>query len=139
MSYFNRIYLIGRMVKDPELKNTKDGGKFAIFRLAADEPSKKGQDKKTIFIDVSMGEPNATNVSKYCHKGDEVLVEGSLAQRKYTDKGGKECTATGIRGFNIQFLTHKAVNPDGAPKESAGQGNQGAKENIDASDDSLPF
>lgn len=138
MSYFNRVYLIGRFVKDPELKSGKEGSKFVVFRLAANEPAKKGEEKKTIFVDVTMSEPNATNVSKYCHKGDEVLVEGTLAQRKFAAKDGTEHIKTGIRGYNIQFLTHKAINNDGEPKESVGKGDQSPKENIDITDD-IPF
>ena len=120
MSYFNRVYVIGRFTKDPELKVMKDGSKFATFTLAINELIHGNrEEKKAIFLECTMNGVNGENVAKYCKKGDEILVEGSLAQRSYQDKNGVNHVATGIRGYNCQFLTKKQ-KPDavGASKDS---------------------
>ncbi len=138
MSYFNRVYVIGRFVKDPELKVMKDGSKFATFTLAMNEPVHGNtEDKKAIFLECTMNGVNGENVTKYCKKGDEILIEGSIAQRKYQDKNGVTHTVTGIRGYNCQFLTKKQKpDVDGAAQDS--KGNKTAQEEPEPQDD-LPF
>ncbi len=138
MSYFNRVYVIGRFVKDPELKVMKDGSKFATFTLAMNEPPHaNAAEGKAIFLDCTMNGVNGENVTKYCKKGDEILVEGSIAQRKYQDKNGVTHTVTGIRGYNCQFLTKKSKpDVDGAAQDS--KGNKTAQEEPEPLDD-LPF
>ena len=91
----NRIVLMGRMTRDPELRRTNSGAAVTSFTLAVDRDF-KGQngEKETDFIDVTCWRNTAEFVSKYFTKGRMAVVEGRLQIRDWTDKdGGKRRTA----------------------------------------------
>lgn len=139
MSYFNRAYIIGRFTKDLELRTSKDGNKFVSFTLAVNQLPKKGEkESKAIFIDCTLDGIHAENAAKYCHKGDEILLEGVLSQRKYIDKKGIDRTVTGIHGYNCTFLKKKQ-DSNGADKAGNQPKSQGTEEEPDITDDDIPF
>ena len=92
----NRIILMGRLTRDPELRHTQSGTPVASFSLAVERDFKDKQtgEKVTDFIDIVAWRSTAEFVSKYFTKGRMAVVEGRLQIRDWTDKdGGKRRSA----------------------------------------------
>ncbi len=104
----NRICLIGRLTRDPELRYTSSGKAVANFTLAVDRGF-KGQDgnKEVDFIDAVIWEKQAENVSQYLKKGSLCAVEGRLQIRSYEDQKGNKRKAAEVVASSVQFLDSK--------------------------------
>ena len=100
----NKIILMGRLTRDPELRRTQSGTAVTSFSLAVDRDFKaQSGEKETDFIDVVAWRNTAEFVSKYFTKGRMAVVEGRLQIRDWTDKdGGKRRTAEVI-AENVYF------------------------------------
>lgn len=105
----NKVVLIGRVGKDPEIRTSSDGKKIASFSLATSETykDKSGQkQEKTEWTNVSvLNSGLAELVDRYVSKGSRIYVEGSLQTRKWTDKSGNEryTTEVVLRGYNCNL------------------------------------
>lgn len=86
----NSINLVGRLVSDPELKQTQSGKSVCSFTLAVSRPRVKDT---TDFINVVVWEKSAEYLTNYGRKGNLVAVTGVLTSRKYDDKDGNHRTA----------------------------------------------
>ena len=99
----NSVTLIGRLVKDPELKQTQNGTVICNFSIAVGEKF-SGQEHVNYFDIVTFGN-NAQNIAKYCTKGTQVCVNGSLKQERWQDQQtGINRSKVVIKAFNVQFL-----------------------------------
>ena len=101
----NKIILMGRLTRDPELRHTQSGTAVASFTLAVDRDIKNKDtgEKATDFIDVVAWRGTGEFVSKYFTKGRMAVVEGRLQIREWTDKeGGKRLTAE-VVADNVYF------------------------------------
>jgi single-strand DNA-binding protein len=124
----NKVILVGRLTRDPELRYTPSGHPVANFTLATDRPFKNAQgEREADFIDVAAWRKLAEIVSQYVAKGQLLAVEGRLEIRSYTDKNEtrrKSATvvADGIRLFpktmNGNGKTGEPA-PEAAPEEQA--------------------
>ena len=95
----NKTLLIGRLTKDPELKNVgANNTANTRITLAIDRP---GKDAGTDFINVSVWGTQAENVCKYLSKGRQVAVEGRIQTGSYTDKEAKTVYTTNIVANNV--------------------------------------
>jgi single-strand DNA-binding protein len=126
----NRIILIGRLTRDPELRYTPSGTPVAKFTLAVDRPflDKQGN-RGTDFINVVAWRKLGELCAQYLGKGRLAAVEGRLEIRAYDDKDGNRRWMTEVIADNVRFL-------DGA-KGSGGQdaqGSQGSPNSRDAQD-----
>ena len=91
----NRIVLMGRLTRDPELRKTQSDTPVCSFSLAVDRDYKRDGEKETDFIDVVAWRSTAEFVSRYFAKGRMAVVEGRLQIRDWTDKeGGKRRSAS---------------------------------------------
>ncbi len=101
----NQIVLMGRLVKDPELRRTGSGVAVASFTLAVDRDfaNKETNEKETDFIDVVAWRNTAEFVTRYFTKGRMAVVSGRLQMRKWTDKEGGKRTAAEIVADNVYF------------------------------------
>lgn len=134
----NRIILIGRLVKEPELRYTPNGVAVATFRLAVDRPftsTQTGQ-RETDFIDIVTWRKLAETCAQHLGKGRLVAVEGRLQIRSYETQDGQKRRAAEVVADNVQFLDR--------PKESGGQGVPAAApdqagEEIKPPEDDIPF
>jgi len=100
----NKIILMGRLVKDPELRRTQSGTAVTSFRIAVDRDFKSQDgEKKADFFDVVAWRATAEFVSKYFTKGRMAIVEGRLQTRDWTDRDGGKRVATEIVADNIYF------------------------------------
>jgi single-strand DNA-binding protein len=105
----NRIVLIGRLTRDPELRYTPANGvAVATFTLAVNRIfSAQGQKKETDFIPIVVWRNQAENCAKYLGKGSLVAVEGRLQIRSFEDREGQKRTIAEVVGDSVQFLDSK--------------------------------
>lgn len=141
----NRVFLIGRFVRDPELRHTPSGTAVASFSIANNRSYTANNEKKeqtNFFNCVAWGKLGELVVD-YCKKGHRVAIEGRLQQRSWDDQSGNKRSVVEIITDNVQFLT---------PKESfstESQSSQGSSYNDTSqvtdveyspfSDDDIPF
>ena len=98
----NKIILMGRLARDPELRRTGSGIAVTSFRLACDRDFKsQSGEKETDWIDVVAWRNTAEFVSKYFTKGRLAIVEGRLQTRDWTDKDGNKRVATEVVAENV--------------------------------------
>ena len=105
---FNRIILMGRLTKDPELKTTQSGVTMCRFSIAVDRAYSKGQEKQTDFFDITAWRQTAEFVAKYFSKGRVILVEGKLQNNNYTDQNGVKQYRNAIIADNVAFCGDKS-------------------------------
>ena len=148
----NRIVIMGRLARDPELRRTQSGIAVTSFRIACDRDFKsQNGEKGTDWIDVVAWRQTAEFVSKYFTKGRLAIVEGRLQSRDWTDKDGNKRTAIEVVADNVYFGDSKRDGADrgdsyGAPSYSAPRGGYSAPiggasafAEIDEEDGDLPF
>ena len=101
----NRIIIMGRLTRDPELRHTQSGVSVASFSLAVDRDfrDKNTGEKATDFIDVVAWRQTGEFVSKYFSKGRMAVVEGRLQIRDWTDKEGNKRRSAEIVAENVYF------------------------------------
>ena len=120
----NRIIVMGRMTRDPELRRTNSGTAVASFTVAVDRDFKsQSGEKETDFIDVVAWRNTAEFVSKYFSKGRMAVVEGRLQIRDWTDKNGNKRRSAEIVADSAYFGDSKrdgGDNPGYAPAPSSG-------------------
>lgn len=104
----NVVAIMGRMVKDPELKTTNSGKSVCSFRIANDSGYKDASGQsQTNWLDVTAWGKTAEFVCKYFPKGSLIAIDGRLQTRQYQDKNGQNRTATEIVANNVNFAGSK--------------------------------
>ena len=108
----NKIFLMGRLTRDPELRHTPSGVPVASFTLAVDRDFKDKQtgEKATDFIDIVAWRQTAEFVSRYFTKGRMAVVVGSLQLRDWTDKEGNRRRAAEVVADNVYFGDSKRTD-----------------------------
>ena len=101
----NRIILMGRLTRDPELRHTQSGVAVASFTLAVDRDFKDRStgEKATDFIDVVAWRQTGEFVSRYFTKGRLAVVEGRLQLRDWTDRDGNKRRSAEVVADNVYF------------------------------------
>jgi len=111
----NRIIIMGRLTRDPELRQTQSGIAVVSFTLAVDRSFKKEDgEKETDFIDIVAWRGTAEFVNKYFFKGKMAVVEGRLQLRDWTDKEGNKRRSAEVVADNVFFGDSKKED-DGRP------------------------
>ena len=125
----NKVMLIGRLGKDPELKYAANGTPICNFNLATDESYVDKQGNKVDAVEwhrVVVFQRQAENVANYLHKGSLCFVEGSLQTRSWQDQQGQTRYMTEVKAIRVQFLDARSgaeTAPGGyqqAPRQSGG-------------------
>lgn len=117
----NRIIVMGRMTRDPELRRTNSGNAVTSFTVAVDRDFKsQSGEKETDFIDVMAWRNTAEFVSKYFSKGRMAVVEGRLQLRDWTDKDGNKRRRAEIVADSVYFGDSKRDGGDAAQSEQQG-------------------
>lgn len=115
----NKVILVGRLSKDPELRVTQSGVSVCSFSVACDRRFvKEGEERKADFINCIAWRQTGEFVSKYFAKGHRIALEGSLQTRDYTDNEGKKRYVTEVLVDNVEFCQSKAENATGSNFES---------------------
>lgn len=109
----NKIILMGRLTRDPELRHTQTGTAVASFSLAVDRDfkDKATGDRTTDFIDVVAWRQTGEFVSRYFTKGRMAVVEGRLQIRDWTDKDGGKRRSAEVIADGIYFAGARAAQP----------------------------
>jgi single-strand DNA-binding protein len=117
----NHIVIMGRMVRDPELRRTGSGVAVASFTLAVDRDfTEKGSDKReTDFIDCVAWRGTAEFVSKYFAKGRMAVASGRLQLRDWTDKDGNKRRSAEVVADNVYFADSKNTADNGSSGATA--------------------
>ena len=109
----NRIILMGRLTRDPELRRTGSGTAVTSFSLAVDRDFKsQSGEKETDFIDIVAWRNTAEFVSKYFTMGRMAVVEGRLQIRDWTDKDGGKRRSAEVVADNVYFGDSKRDGGD---------------------------
>jgi len=114
---YNHIVLVGRLVADPELRQTQAGVPVTSFRIAVDRlRGRDGGEKQTDFFGVSIWRQRAERAAEFLQKGRLVLISGRCQIREYTDKENNRRTAVEVVADDFQMLDSR---PGGAGAPSA--------------------
>jgi len=152
MAGLNKVMLIGRLGRDPELKYTQSGIAYATFTLATSDVwvDKAGQrQEETEWHNVIAWNKQAENIAKFLSKGKQVYVEGKITTDTWEDKeSGKKCYATKIQAVMVQFLdsasqgtqSNHAAREHQEPKQFQGRQQPQQQQKQDPVDlDQIPF
>ena len=106
----NRVVLVGRMTRDPELRRTPQGDAVTSFTLAVNRnyTSRDGQ-QQADFINCVVWRKPAENVERYCSKGSLVGVEGRVQTRSYDNSQGQKVYVVEVICDSVQFLETRAA------------------------------
>ncbi len=135
----NKVFLLGRLVRDPEIRTTQSGKMVTTFTLAVDRFG-GGKDNNADFITIVTWEKLAENCGNSLTKGQRAMVEGRLQIRSFDGKDGQKRWVTEIIAQSVEFLDRRSAAPatstsDGnAPHDAAAQFGQDV-----APDDEIPF
>lgn len=134
----NKIIVMGRMTKDPELRTTQTGTAVCSFTLAVDRDIKNKQtnQRETDFIDCVVWRQSAEFVSRYFSKGRMAIVEGRLQIREWTDKDGNKRRTAEIAADSVYFGDSKNTEQSSYIENITSE--DGYKE-LSISDGELPF
>ncbi|TGB01252.1 single-stranded DNA-binding protein [Halobacillus salinus] len=161
----NRVVLVGRLTKDPDLRYTPNGVAVANFTIAVNRPfSNKQGEQDADFINCVVWRRAAENLANFMSKGSQVGVDGRLQSRSFDNQEGKRVFVTEVVADSVQFLESKGSSQGGGNRGGSGyQPNQNQQpsgnnfgsnnnnqqrnddpfadqgEPIDISDDDLPF
>jgi len=157
----NRVELVGRLTRDPELRTVSSGVSVASFTIAINRPfSQQGEERQADFINCRVWRAQADNLAKYCHKGDLIGVEGSIRTSSYDGQDGNKRYVTEVQADRIEFLTPKGgsnsfqANNYNTPGDNTNMGNASSDvattditedpfkdfgNEVALSDDDLPF
>ena len=158
----NKVVLIGRLTRDPELRYTGSNTAVATFSLAVNRNFTNQQgEREADFINIVVWRKQAENVKNYLSQGSQVAIEGRIQTRSYDDNNGQKRYVTEVVADNVEFLSSKnsskssnggnnsqtsdptpydfgpAPEPKGTNVDSNPFADFGAS--IEVSDDELPF
>lgn len=156
----NKVFLIGRLTRDPELRYTGSNTAVASFSLAVNRNfTNQAGEREADFINIVVWRKQAENVKNYLTQGSQVAIDGRIQTRSYDDNEGKKRYVTEVVADNVEFLGTKNSNGTAATNTSTAEptpydfGNQTESKgtdvdsnpfadfgsNIEISDDELPF
>lgn len=114
----NKVILIGRLTKEPELRTTPNGVSNVNFSIAVQRAfTNQSGEREADFINCVAWRRQAENIAKYCNKGTQVAVEGRIQVRNYDAQDGTKRYVTEVICDNVTFLSSKG--------SSQNQGNYG--------------
>lgn len=116
----NHITVMGRLVRDPELRHTQSGLPVCSFSIACERDYKDaGGEKQTDFIDIVAWRNTAEFVSKYFTKGRMAVVDGRLQLRDWTDREGNKRRSAEILANSINFGDSRPRDTEAMPQPAA--------------------
>lgn len=110
----NKVILIGRLARDPEMRTTASGTSVTRFTVAVSRPfTGQNGDRGADFISCIAWRRQAENIAKYCTKGSQVAVEGRIQTGSYDGQDGTRRYTTDIVADNVTFLGSRGGNENG--------------------------
>jgi len=123
MANLNKVFLIGNLTKDPELRYTPNGMAVVNLRLAVNHRFKDRSGEvrqEACFINVVVWDKQAESCNQYLQKGRLILIEGRLQQRSWQDKEGNNRNVIEVRADRVVFLGSGQAQKHSEAKESFG-------------------
>ena len=147
MSNFNKVYLMGNLTRDPELRYTPKGQATAKLALAVNRKwrTESGEEREEVtFVDIDAWGKQAEAISQYCKKGRPLFVEGRLKLYQWDDKTtGQKRSALKVVLEGFQFIGGRPAETDGqaaAPRPATWQApKQAAPATGEPEEDDVPF
>jgi single-strand DNA-binding protein len=117
MTSFNKVILLGNLTRDPEVRYTPNGIAVASFAIAVNRKYKQGEETKeeVSYIDIVVFGKQAESCGQYINKGDSVLIDGRLQQRRWETEDGQKRNKVEVVAQSVNFM----------PKRSSSGGGQG--------------
>lgn len=100
----NKVVLIGRLSRDPELRYTSNNTPVCQINMAISRPVSQGKDPETDFINVVVWNKQAENLVKYVKKGNQIAIEGRIQTRNYDNEEGKKVYVTEVLANHVEFI-----------------------------------
>ena len=149
MASLNKVFLIGNLTRDPELRMTPKGTAICTFGLAVNRQFRDeagGTREETTFVDLEAWGKTGELVSKYLTKGSPAMIEGRLRFDSWESKTGEKRNKLKVVVDNVQFLSSRGGG-EGGPSEAAPERRQAAPQRETAApesqandvDDDVPF
>jgi single-strand DNA-binding protein len=137
----NRVVLVGRLTKDPDLRYTPNGVPVATFTLAVNRPFKTNGEQEADFINCVIWRKPAENVANFLQKGSLAGVDGRIQTRNYEGQDGKRVYITEVQAESVQFLEPKGEKKqqEEEPKTKVSEDPFQGNGSITIQDDDLPF
>lgn len=112
MANFNKVFLMGNLTRDPELRYTASGSPVTSFGLAVNRKYKQGEEMKeeTCFVDITVWGRLGETCSEYLSKGKPVFIEGRLNYRSWETEEGQKRNKLEVVASNVQFLGRAGDN-----------------------------
>lgn len=134
----NKIILMGRLTRDPEVRYSKGDNPLAIARynLAVDRRFKKDGEQSADFISCVAFGKNAEFTEKYLKKGTKICISGRLQTGSYTNKEGVKVYTTEVVVEECEFAESKNTSDEPSPSDITGDGFMNVPEGLE---DELPF
>ena len=109
----NKVILIGRLARDPEMRTTPSGVATTSFTIAVQRNYANAQgDREADFISCVAWRKQAENIAKYCSKGSQVAVEGRIQTRNYDAQDGTKRYVTEVIADNVSFLGGRSTSSE---------------------------
>lgn len=128
----NRVVLVGRITKDPELRKTSSGISVVQFTLAVNRPKNKDGEQEADFINCEAWRHSADFMTNYVKKGALLGIEGRITTSKYADKNGHVLYQTKVTCESVQILNQKQQNAQNEATDIM-------EASVDIQSDDLPF
>ena len=136
----NRIVLMGRLTRDPELRRTQSGTAVVSFSIACDRDyAAQGAERETDFIDIVAWRGTAESVEKYFSKGRMIVVGGRLQIRNWEDKDGNKRRSAEVVADSVYFGDSKRDGDGGKAKGEPAYDPTGGFSQLADDDSELPF
>ena len=121
----NKVILAGRLVADPELKQTQSGIAVVSTTIAVNRRyAKQGEEQAADFITIVAWRQQAEFISRYFRKGSSICVTGSIQTRNWTDQQNQKRYATEVQVDEVMFVDSKGEGPAMSGQASFGSSNQ---------------
>ncbi len=117
----NKVFLIGRLTKDPELRYTSNNTAAASFSIAVNRNfTNQNGEREADFINIVVWRKQAENVKQYLTKGSQVAIDGRIQTRTYDAQDGSKRYVTEVVADNVQFLdTRSSSTPNASSSMSS--------------------
>ena len=137
----NKVILVGRLTKDPELRATGTGIPVCSFTVACDRRyTKQGEERKADFINCIAWRQTGESIARYFKRGNRIALEGTLQSRSWADNDGKTHYTMEVVGEQWEFAQSKSEaaspNADAEPAQQLGGDLEGF---MPVEDEDLPF
>ncbi len=141
----NKVFLIGRLTRDPELRYTGSNTAVASFSIAVNRNfTNQSGEREADFINIVVWRKQAENVKNYLTQGSQVAIDGRIQTRSYDDQDGKKRYVTEVVADNVEFLGSKNSNSQSNNSSSSASSEPtpydfGGSEQTTTAVDSNPF